>query len=124
MGRKLRGLVAGSAILAALSAGLGACAQPRGYGHGLGQYAYRYDPPKAYGADGRYTGEAWGNGYDGYNLDAEAFVAAHGLGVVPHDEYGPDPNGMTAPDGRRIKCKLASRYDEAARRYRTRRECW
>ena len=42
---------------------------------------------------------------------------------VPVDQYGPDPNGMIGPDGRRIKCKLRRSYD----RYygaTIRRECW
>ncbi len=42
---------------------------------------------------------------------------------VPVDRYGPDPNGMIAPDGHRIKCKLKSRYDRYYRGYVTRREC-
>jgi hypothetical protein len=42
---------------------------------------------------------------------------------VPVDRYGPDPNGMIAPDGHRIKCKLKSRYDSYYRGYVTRREC-
>ena len=29
---------------------------------------------------------------------------------VPFDRYGPDPNGMIAPDGHRIKCKLQDDY--------------
>jgi len=42
---------------------------------------------------------------------------------VPSDRYGPDPNGMIAPDGHRIKCKLRSRYDSYYGAYVTRREC-
>lgn len=43
---------------------------------------------------------------------------------VPVDRYGPDPNGMIAPDGHRIKCKLRSSYDSYYGRSMTRRECW
>jgi len=42
---------------------------------------------------------------------------------VPVDRYGPDPNGMIAPDGHRIKCKLRDDYDYRGRFY-THRECW
>jgi hypothetical protein len=43
---------------------------------------------------------------------------------VPVDRYGPDPNGMIGPDGRRIKCKLRRSYDRYYGGYMTRRECW
>lgn len=43
---------------------------------------------------------------------------------VPVDRYGPDPNGMIAPDGHRIKCKLRSGYDDRYGRYHTYRQCW
>jgi hypothetical protein len=43
---------------------------------------------------------------------------------VPVDQYGPDPNGMIGPDGRRIKCKLRRSYDSYYGGYMTRRECW
>ena len=42
---------------------------------------------------------------------------------VPVDRYGPDPNGMIAADGHRIKCKLRNRYDSYYGAYVTRREC-
>lgn len=43
---------------------------------------------------------------------------------VPVDRYGPDPNGMIGPDGRRIKCKLRRTYDSYYGGYTMRRECW
>lgn len=43
---------------------------------------------------------------------------------VPVDRYGPDPNGMIGPDGRRIKCKLRRSYDRYYGGYMMRRECW
>lgn len=43
---------------------------------------------------------------------------------VPVDRYGPDPNGMIGPDGRRIKCKLRRTYDRYYGGYTMRRECW
>jgi hypothetical protein len=46
------------------------------------------------------------------------------LGAVPVDEFGPDPNGMIAPDGHRIKCKLRDDYDGRFDRYMTHRVCY
>jgi hypothetical protein len=121
--------------MAALSGA--AAAQPYGYYPGRGaDYAYRYDPPRAYGYDGRYTPYSYGNGYDGYDAGDE--VAAGGLGGAllgrpmppdllaqsPYHRFGPDPNGMAGPDGATIKCKLVNRYDSWYGRYMTRRECW
>jgi hypothetical protein len=40
------------------------------------------------------------------------------------DRYGPDPNGMIGPDGRRIKCKIKRTYDRYYGGYVSRRECW
>jgi len=45
------------------------------------------------------------------------------LGGVPYDRYGPDPNGMIARDGHRIKCKLSDTWDYRLDRYVTRRVC-
>ena len=44
--------------------------------------------------------------------------------AVPFDEYGPDPNGMIAPDGHRIKCKLTDDWDSRFDRYTTHRVCY
>lgn len=49
---------------------------------------------------------------------------ARALGAVPVDEFGPDPNGMIAPDGHRIKCKLRDDYDGRFDRYMTHRVCY
>ena len=49
---------------------------------------------------------------------------ARAMGAVPFDEYGPDPNGMIAADGHRIKCKLRDDYDGRFDRYMTRRVCY
>jgi len=43
---------------------------------------------------------------------------------VPVDEYGPDPNGMRAADGHKIKCKLTDDWDERFDRYMTHRVCY
>jgi hypothetical protein len=133
-----------AALIAGLSIAATAQAQPYGFHPSpwTADYAYRYDPPRAYGYDGRYTPYSYGNGYDGYNgyngHDGGDASAAAGLGGMllgaamtpdvldraPHDRFGPDPNGMAGPDGRPIKCKLTNRYDSYYGRYMTRRECW
>jgi hypothetical protein len=43
---------------------------------------------------------------------------------APVDRYGPDPNGMIAPDGHRIKCRLRTNWDTYRDAYVTRRVCW
>lgn len=133
MARTLTALAAGLAMM-----GAAAQAQPYGFHPSpwSADYAYRYDPPRAYGYDGRYTPYSYGNGYDGYNGgDASAAAGLGGvllgaamtpdiLGRAPYDRFGPDPNGMVGPDGRAIKCKLTNRYDSYYGRHMTRRECW
>jgi hypothetical protein len=42
---------------------------------------------------------------------------------VPYDRFGPDPNGMIAPDGHVIKCKLRDTWSDRVDRYVTRRVC-
>ncbi len=49
---------------------------------------------------------------------------ADAYGAVPFDRYGPDPNGMIAADGHRLKCKLQDDYDARFDRYMTHRVCW
>ena len=121
--RKL--LVAAAAAATALGGAMiagSAPAQPYGY----------YAPAPAYVAPG-YRYDEFGRPYydDGYRPGYVAPLAgaligpalANVYGRVPVDRYGPDPNGMIAPDGHRIKCKLRSRYDSYYRGYVTRREC-
>jgi hypothetical protein len=45
-------------------------------------------------------------------------------GHPAYDEYGPDPNGLRAPDGHRIKCKLVDQWDDDYGQYVRRRNCW
>lgn len=108
----------------------GAQAQPYGY--------YSPAPSGYYDADGYYhNGAAYNNGY--YTAPAYGYYNNSGAGLagaligslvgpsygsaVPVDRYGPDPNGMIAPDGHRIKCKLRTGYDGYGR-YHTFRECF
>lgn len=59
----------------------------------------------------------WDRGY-GY---AEApYVRGH----PAYDEFGPDPNGLRAPDGHRLKCKLVDQWDGYTGQYVRRRNCW
>jgi hypothetical protein len=44
--------------------------------------------------------------------------------AVPFDQYGPDPNGMIAADGHKIKCKLTDDWDGRFDRYMTHRVCY
>src|SRR5437879_5428965 len=43
--------------------------------------------------------------------------------AVPYDRFGPDPNGMIAADGHRIKCKLQDDWDGRYDAYMTHRVC-
>lgn len=125
------------AAVAALAVAGAAAAQPYGYYPTPdADYAYRYQPPLGYDADGNYVpGYRYYNGYDGYHHDdvngAAALGAAIGqalggdvdYGHPAYDRYGPDPNGTIAPDGHRIKCKLVEGWD-AYGRWGRHRECW
>jgi hypothetical protein len=110
----------------------GAQAQPYGY--------YAPAPSGYYDSYGYYHPAPVYNGYSGppsysyYNGDGSDASLAGALigslvgpsygGAVPVDRYGPDPNGMIAPDGHRIKCKLTTGYDSRWRGYHTYRECF
>jgi hypothetical protein len=127
LGAALIGLsVAGGAVIAGPAA-----AQP---------YGYYYQPAPGYYDNGyyrpaprpNYYNGYYGNGYYGGSAAGLAgaligSVIGDGYGYpagVPVDRYGPDPNGMIAPDGHRIKCKLRSGYDTRIGRYHTYRACW
>lgn len=122
LGAALLGLtVAGGAVMAS-----SVQAQPYGY----------YAPAPGYYDHGYYVAPApvapvYVAPGTVYADPAAAAAAAIGAAVgayayqpgVPVDRYGPDPNGMIAPDGHRIKCKLRDDYDYRGRFYRH-RECW
>ncbi|MCR5874730.1 hypothetical protein LRS10_11465 [Phenylobacterium sp. J426] len=110
---------------------------------------YYYPPAPSYSPyyDGYYRAPAYpqpygyydNRGYDnryygGYGSSAGVLGSVLGsvLGLsypqsfysnVPVDRYGPDPNGMIGPDGRRIKCKLR-RTSDGYYGTTVRRECW
>lgn len=103
-------------------------AQPYASPYGYPGYGGRYPYPGGYGGYG-------GGGYYGTQSGLGSALAVLGsvLGLgypssfysgVPVDQYGPDPNGMIGPDGRRIKCKLRRTYDRYYGGSVIRRECW
>lgn len=123
-------IAAAMAVGGALAVGQAAQAQPYGYyapapapgyydrdGYWHPTYAPPAPPPAYYGTDG---GLSAGLAVLGSALGLNAGYGAN----VPVDRYGPDPNGMIAADGHRIKCKLRSNYDSYYGRYMTRRECY
>ena len=145
--RKLMSATIAAATVAggALAVGEAAQAQPYGY-----YPAPAYSAPSSgyYDRYGRwhptYAPPAYSNGYypnaypqtygSGDPLSSGLAVLGSVLGLnggynsygsnVPVDRYGPDPNGMIAPDGHRIKCKLRTTYDSYYGRSMTRRQCW
>lgn len=132
MRRKPTLLIAGLALAVGLAGP--AVAQPFGYyPNRSADYAYRYEPPLAYGPDGSYTGYTYFNGYDGYNsspVTAPPLIHAWNpappaptLGAIPTDVFGPNPGGMIGPDGRQIVCHVVGRWSAAWGRYVGRREC-
>lgn len=93
--------------------------QPYGYAQPYGQ-PYGYSQP--YSSYGSNSGLSAGLAVLGSVLGLN--TGGYGYGSnVPVDQYGPDPNGMIAPDGHKIKCKLRRSYDNYYRGYVTRREC-
>jgi hypothetical protein len=98
--------------------------------------AYIYYPPAAAAVvqpGYRYDDEGRPYYDDGYRAPGVVVVGeagsalgpalVEGYATVPYDRYGPDPNGMVAPDGHKIKCKLDDTYDDRLDRYVTRRVC-
>ena len=138
MRKLLSGLVAGLAVAGGAAAIAGAAqAQPYGYyAPGSADYGYRYEPPRAYDGYGGYTPYTYYNGYDGYQgqggyaapvgqSDAALGAAmASAVGHPVYDRYGPDPNGLLAPDGHQLKCKLMDTWDDYRHAYVLRRRCW
>jgi hypothetical protein len=116
-------------LLGGLTIASSAQAQPYGYYPAPGAYAYRYEPPRAYGPDGYYTPFSYYNGRDfsdaGQNMALlGSAIAPSVLGSAPFDRYGPNPNGMIAPDGHVIRCKPVTAWSPRAARFVRRRECW
>jgi len=129
LGAALIGLtVAGGAVIAGT-----AQAQPYGYyapapsGY-YDSYVYYHSAPVYTAPSYGYTAPVYGyNGSDVAGLAGaligSVIAPAYGA-AVPVDRYGPDPNGMIAPDGHRIKCKLRNQWDNDYDSYRTIRECY
>src|SRR5881394_3767883 len=92
--------VAGATVLGGAMIAQGAQAQLFGYYERVAP-AYHYD---SYGR--HYVDEVAPRYYDDDGLGIAGALLGSVLGDVPSDRYGPDPNGMIARDGHRIKCKL------------------
>jgi len=129
MRKLLVAAAAGASVLGGAMIAQPLQAQPDGYyvhAPAPPYYAWHYD---SYGR--RYFEDANGRHYDDdRDYDAPAIAGsvlgpaiAEGYAAVPYDRYGPDPNGMIAPDGHRIKCKLQDVFDNRYGGYLRRRVC-
>jgi hypothetical protein len=114
----LKTLIFAGALAALLPAAVNA--QPRdSYDQGDQGY-YQGDPGYYRGDrddDDRRAPRYWDRGY-GYG------VVPYVRGHPAYDEFGPDPNGVRALDGHRIKCKLVDQWDGYTGQYIRRRACW
>jgi hypothetical protein len=133
MRRLFSAVLTGATALASVAMAPAASAQtydqyppaPAGYYDSYGDY-HQYAPPQtAYTPAPDYT---YNRGY----YDAPA-VAGSTLGAAiagytndgtPYDGLGPDPNGMIAPDGHKIKCKNETNWNDWRHAYVTRRVCY
>jgi hypothetical protein len=107
-------------FLAAMVAALipaAAVAQPGAQPYGdPSQGAYYGDRGPYYGDDGRYP-RAYADTPYGYGVTP--YVRGH----LAYDQYGPDPNGLRAPDGHRLKCKVKKGCDDYSGERIKHREC-
>jgi hypothetical protein len=96
-----------------------------GYYDSYGYYHQYAPPPTAYT-----PAPDWDNNRGYYDAPAAAgsvlgaAIAGYAYDGTPYDEMGPDPNGMIARDGHRIKCKNRSDWDDYRHAYVTRRICY
>jgi hypothetical protein len=122
MRKLLLAAVAGGAVLGGAMAAQAVSAQPYVVypDARVVEPGYRYD---AYGRPYYDDGYRRPDYYVGEAGSTLGPALADGYARVPYDRYGPDPNGMIAPDGHRIKCKLTDAYDYRMGRYLTRRVC-
>jgi hypothetical protein len=126
MRKLITAALAGATVAGGVAITQSAAAQP-----------YYYGPPPAYSDPYRYSYPDRYYPYDNrYGSSSSAGILGSVLGSVlglnygssfysrvPVDQYGPDPNGMIGPDGRRIKCKLRRNYDRYYGGYVVQREC-
>lgn len=78
---------------------------------------YGRDRGHDYDDDDRYERSYRDQPYGGWD---EPYVRGH----PAYDQYGPDPNGLRAPDGHRLKCKLVDEWNGYYGQYIRRRACW
>lgn len=132
MRKLLTAALAGATVAGGVAIAQSAAAQPYYYGPPPG-YAdpYRYSyPDRTYPYDNRYYDNRYSGSSSGLGVLGSVLGSVLGLDYgssfysrVPVDQYGPDPNGMIGPDGRRIKCKLRRTHDSYYGGYVVRREC-
>jgi hypothetical protein len=89
---------------------------------------YAWNRPDPYYADAYYgpvyrPGYVYAPGSIGASVLGGLLGGAYDYGTVPADRYGPNPDGMIAADGHRIRCTLRSRYDSRYGARVMRREC-
>lgn len=127
MRKLITAALAGATVAGSVAIAQSAAAQPYDYGPPPGYSdPYRYSYPDRYSPyDDRYRSSS--------DIGVLGSVLGSVLGLnygssfysrVPVDQYGPDPNGMIGPDGRRIKCKLRRTQDRYYGGYIVRRECY
>jgi hypothetical protein len=89
---------------------------------------YAWNTRDAYYAQG-YYGPVYHPGYvyDSSSIGASVlgslFGGAYDYATVPADQFGPNPDGLIAADGHRIRCDLRTRYDSYYNARVTRRYC-
>ena len=113
----LKAFVFAGALVALLP--VAAQAQPRPWWYyGQGDRGYYGQDDQGYNGDEHRYRPGYRDRWYGY--PGAPYVKGH----PAYDEYGPDPNGLRAPDGHRIKCKLRDQWDDYLGQYVRRRVCW
>lgn len=86
-------------------------------------YTYDRDRYDTYRDRDRYDDDDAGSALAGAVLGSLLGGAGY-YDSAPVDRYGPDPSGMIAPDGHRIRCHMRTHWDNYRDAYVTRRTCW
>lgn len=100
-------------------------APAQGYYDSYGDWHAYAAPPTAYT-----PAPDWSTNQGYYDAPAVAgstlgaAIAGYTYDGTPYDALGPDPNGMIAPDGHKIKCKNQTDWSDYRHSYVTRRVCY